>query len=344
MHAGVADHHDLVDVVAGHAGVPARLLDEAVDRVQHLGAERNELLLVELRVGDARHEIAAVHGLGIDAADRGELLPGFQMQERPDDAGGADVERHAVGVLGGVSGLDVDDSIVERGDGELAALLAQLPGNLAHRGERDMPVDRDTQGRQHLREIGRLAMLFTRRVRGNDVLRHPRVDRESRAVRNPAAGQDLVTCLGLRGQRHDLAVGDRTGLAAEPEALLHLLVAELEGVLQGGRRDVAGQDLATAAPASTARAARGVHADARRPGGVEQRGVASHPRPAHDRRVVGVDEADFDAVDVRLLHRAPVLVSRSCSRSFNAVSDCAFGEPDLLHCGARIPPLRIRRA
>ena len=124
VHARIADHHDLVDVAGGDAGVRARLLDEAVDRVQHLGAQGDELLLVELRVGDARHEVPAVDGLGIDAADRRELLAGLQVHQRADDAGGADVERHAVGVFRGVPGLDVDDLAVERGDGERAALLA----------------------------------------------------------------------------------------------------------------------------------------------------------------------------------------------------------------------------
>ena len=138
VHAGVADHHDLVDVVAGNAGVRATPpVMKPLIAFSHLGAERDELLLVELRVGDARHEIAAVHGLRIDAADRGELLPGLQVQERPHDAGGSDVERHAVDVLGGVPGLDVDDSTVERGDRELAALLAQLPGDLPQRRDRE---------------------------------------------------------------------------------------------------------------------------------------------------------------------------------------------------------------
>ena len=327
VHAGVADHHDLVDVLARNSRGPARVLDEAVDGVQHLGAQGNELLLVELRVGDARHQIAAVHGLRIDAADRGELLSGLQMQERSDDAGGADVERHAIGMLRGIAGFHVDDAAVERGDGELASLLAQLPGDLPHRRDRDAPVDRGVDGRQHLCEIGCLAVLLARGARGDDVLRHARVDREARAARNPAAGQDLVARLRLRRQRHDLAVGDRTGLAAEPEALLHLLVTELEGILHGGRRNIAGEDLAAAAPASTARAAGGVHADARGLRGVEQRDAALHPHPAHRRRVVGIDEANLDVVAVRFLHRASVLVSRSRFKKSCAISGIDSARP-----------------
>ena len=336
VHAGVADHHDLVDVLAGHSGDAARVPDEAVDRVQHLGAERDELLLVELRVGDARHEVAAVHGLRVDAADRGQLLPGLQVQERPHDAGGADVERHAVGVLGGVPGLDVDDAAVERGDRELAALLAQLAGDLAQRRDRDAPVDRGVDGRQHLREIGGLAVLLARGARGDDLLYHAGVDREPRAVRGSAverlrpgrvaAGQDLVPRLRLRRQGHHLAVGDRAGLAAETEALLHLLVAELEGVLHGGRGDVAGEDLAAAAPASAARAARGIHGDARRPGRVEQRGAASDTRA---RRTAfassGSTKPTSNSVALRLLHRA-LLVS-------------SFREP-LCRFGCRLGPTR----
>ena len=348
VHAGVADHHDLVDVVAGYAGVRARLPDEAVDRVQHLGAERDELLLVELRIGDARHEVAAVDGLGVDAADRGQLLAGLKMQERPHDAGGADVERHAVGVLGGVSGLDVEDAAVERGDRELAALLAQLPGDLPQRRDWNTAVDRRVDGRQHLSEIGGLAVLLARGARGDDLLLHAGVDREPRAVRGPAverirpgraaAGQDLVSRLRLRRQGHHLAVGDRAGLAGEPKALAHLLVAELEGVLHGGRRDVAGEDLASAAPAAAPGSARGVHGDARRPGGVKQRGAASDTRPAHRLRAVGVDEADLDSVAVRFLHRAPILASRN-------VSKCSVGlrlRPTALR--PRHPPMRSQES
>ena len=52
---------------------------------------------------------------GLDAADRGELLAGLEVQERSDDAGGADVERHPVEIPGRVTGFDVDDATVERG-------------------------------------------------------------------------------------------------------------------------------------------------------------------------------------------------------------------------------------
>ena len=144
-------------------------------------------------------------------------------------------------------------------------------------------------------------MLLARGARGDDLLPHAGVDREPRAVRGSAverirpgraaAGQDLVSRLRLRRQGHHLAVGDRAGLAGEPEALLHLLVAELEGVLHGGRRDVAGEDLAPAAPASAARAAGGVHGDARRPAASS----SEAPRRMCARRtafaIFGVDEA-----------------------------------------------------
>ena len=53
VHAGVADHDNLVDVVAGHAGLGASLPDESVHGIQHLGPQGDELLLVELCVGDA---------------------------------------------------------------------------------------------------------------------------------------------------------------------------------------------------------------------------------------------------------------------------------------------------
>ena len=310
VHARVADHHDLVEVVAGDAGAGARFLDEVVDRVQHLGAQGGELLLVELGVGDARHEVAAVDGLGVDAAHRGQLLPGIEVHERPHDAGGADVERHAVGVPGGVAGLDVDDPAVEGGDGQRAALLAQLPGDLAHHRERDAPGGRGIDGRQHLGEIRGLVVLLARDVRDDDVLLHARVEREAGAVHHSgagriAAGEDLVARLGLRRQGHDLAVGHRARLAAEPEPLPHLLVAELEGVLHGGRGHVPGEDLAAAAPAAPARAAGRLHADTRRPRRVEQRGAAPDARPAHRLRAVRIDESDFDQVRFRHPVRTP---------------------------------------
>ena len=53
VHAGIADHDNLVDVVAGHAGLGASLPDESVHGIQHLGPQGGKLLRVELRVGDA---------------------------------------------------------------------------------------------------------------------------------------------------------------------------------------------------------------------------------------------------------------------------------------------------
>ena len=81
-------------------------------------------------------------------------------------------KRHAVSVLRGIAGLDVDDPTVECGDRELAALLAQLPGDLPQRRERDTPIDRGVDGRQHLREIRRLAVLLARDARDDDMLLH----------------------------------------------------------------------------------------------------------------------------------------------------------------------------
>ena len=195
-------------------------------------------------------------------------------------------------------------------------------------------------------------VLLARDVRDDDVFLHARVEREAGAVHDRGAGrtgpgQDLVARLGLRRQGHDLAVGHRARLAAEPEPLLHLLVTELEGVLHGGRGHVAGEDLAAAASAAPARAARGVHADTRRLRRVEQRGAALDAHPAHRPPAVGGDEANFD--EARLRHPAQTHASRgsftSASASFTACT-ASRPQPSAPHSSAHswvvgAPPTRI---
>ena len=128
------------------------------------------------------------------------------------------------------------------------------------------------------------------------------------------------------GSGNDFAIGHRAGLATEAEPLLHLLVTELESVLHGGRGYVAGEDFATAAPAAPARAARGVHADARRLRSVEQGGAALDPHPAHRLHAAGIDETDSDAV--RLRHRAQAHASRGSFTSFSAsFTACTASRP-----------------
>ena len=139
--------------------------------------------------------------------------------------------------------------------------------------------------------------------RVDDVLLDSRIDCQTRAARSGGAGQDLVPRLRLRRQGHDLAVRHGPGLAAEPEPLLHLLVAELDRVLHGGRRNVAGENLAAATAAAPARPAGGVHRDARSLGGVEQRCATRDPNPPDGIRIAGIGESDLDAAVVgRSLH------------------------------------------
>ena len=205
MHARVADDHDLVDVLGGHLGLVARFLHEPVDRGQHSSLELLERLGIELGEGDTRHQIAAVHRLWIDAADGGELLAGGEVEQEPHDACRADVERHAVPVHGRVAGLDIEDALVEDGDGQDPVGIAQQGRNFAEKVERNLGAHPPSQRGQDLLDIRRLVMLLGRQACLDQPLVDARVER-GLLPEDVRAGQDLVPPLRDGRNHHDRAV------------------------------------------------------------------------------------------------------------------------------------------
>src|SRR3989449_9414951 len=111
MHASVADDDDLVDPLREHSGLAADLLDVLVQEADDPGVELSQIAGVELREGDARHEVAAEDRLGIEARDRRELLARLELDQRRHHAGRADVDREAELHPGGVSALDRKDPL-----------------------------------------------------------------------------------------------------------------------------------------------------------------------------------------------------------------------------------------
>ena len=273
VHAGVAGDHDFVDMSRGDPGLPASLLDEVVDGGQGTCPQGRQLLLVELREGDSRHQVAAVDRLRVDAADRRKLLAGREIDEAAHDARGSDVERHAVHVPGGVAGFDVDDPAAERGDGQGAAALAQSGGDLADHREGNLRLDPVAQLAEDLLDVGALVVLLDGCAGANDVLLHSGVDGRRAGGATGAGRQELMAGFRLGRHRPDRAVGDHPGLAREAESLADLIVAELHGVLHRRRRDVAPEHLHAAAPAPSPRAAGSDDFNPRHSGRVQERRV-----------------------------------------------------------------------
>ena len=297
VHAGVADDHHLVHVAKFDTGLGAGLLGVAVDRVQHLGAQGLQLLGRELGVGDARHQIAAIDRLRVDAADRGQLRAGLQVHQRADDAGGADVESHAVLLAAGVAGLDIDDFAVEAGDREPPALGAQRAGQFAQQFERhrDLGVEAEREG--HLLQVRGLVVLVVRGLGLDETFLDARIEPDPMGgLDAPGPHQELVPDLGLGRGHHDPAIGDHLGLAGQAEALVHLVMAELDLVHDGRRRQVAVEHLdpATAALAAPAAGRRQLE-----PGGLSdlEEGLADGRGPLSVRGLSGrIDEGDGHAV------------------------------------------------
>ena len=93
VHARVADHDHLVDPLGEHAGVRAELLHVLVQEPDDPRLELAQVPGIELREGDARHEVGAEHGLRVQARDGGELLARLELHEGGHHARGADVHR-----------------------------------------------------------------------------------------------------------------------------------------------------------------------------------------------------------------------------------------------------------
>jgi hypothetical protein len=134
-----------------------------------------------------------------------------------------------------------------------AAFLAQQAGQAAQDRGRDIAGQPLSVGRAHLVPVRGLVVLVVGR-RGLDVA-FLDAGIEAHARSELAGGEDLVAGLRLRRRQQDGAVGDDPGLAGQPEALVHLLVAELDLIGDSRRRHVALEDLDAAGPAAPARPA-----------------------------------------------------------------------------------------
>ena len=91
MHARIADHHHLIDVLGEYTRLADDLPHVLVQEPSDAGVELAEIGWIVLSEGNPRHEVTAEGGLRIQARDRGELLAGFQVDERGDDACRPDV-------------------------------------------------------------------------------------------------------------------------------------------------------------------------------------------------------------------------------------------------------------
>ncbi len=83
-------------------------------------------------------------------------------------------------------------------------------------------------------------MLVVRGFGLDEALLHARIETDPvRGLGRAGADQDLMPDLGPGRGDHDPAVGDHLGLAGQAEALVDLVVAELDLVHDGRRRQVA---------------------------------------------------------------------------------------------------------
>src|SRR5437667_99778 len=266
VHARVADDHNLVDPLGQHARLAADLLDVLIEQPDDPRVELAEVARVELGEGDPRHEIAAEHRLWIEARDRPELLARLELDERADDAGGADVygepELHPRGVAAPDGEPPLAARRGERRDGDARGVVAQRPRQPLQHREADVRR-RHAEGGRELLEVGGLVVLLTRQADLHDLLPDPRVERDATHSDDARPGtQDLKRAL-LEGRRdldgHGLA---RHALAREPVALADLIVTELDLVHDRRGRHRAGDELDSAGGAPAPASARGGDVDA----------------------------------------------------------------------------------
>ena len=266
VHARVADDDDLVDPLGQHARLAADLLDVLIEQPDDPRVELAEVARVELGEGDPRHEIAAEHRLWIEARDRPELLARLELDERADDAGGADVHGEPELHPRGVAALDGEHPLAarrgERRDGDARGVVAQRPRQPLQHREADVRR-RHAEGGRELLEVGGLVVLLARQADLHDLLPDPRVERDATHSDDARPGtQDLKRAL-LEGRRdldgHGLA---RHALAREPVALADLVVTELDLVHDRRGRHRAGDELDSAGGAPAPASARGGDVDA----------------------------------------------------------------------------------
>ena len=235
MHAGIADDDDLVDPLREHARITADLLDVLVQETHDAGLELAEIAGVELGEGDARHQIAAEDGLGIEARHRRQLLAGGQLHEGGHHAGGAHVHGEAEGEEMGVARLHGENAPAERRHRGLALVAAQgLGQRLQHlvRAVLGAPSD----GGEERFEIRGLVVLLGGKGDADECLVDARLDGHGHGRAGRPLGAEDLEAPVVHGRR-DLH-GDRVRhatLAGEAIALAHERVAELELVHDRGR-------------------------------------------------------------------------------------------------------------
>jgi hypothetical protein len=178
VHAAVADDHRLVDPLGRHAGLAADLGHVLVEQPHDPRGELAEVAGIELGEGDARHEVTAEDRLGVEAGDRGQLLTRFQLEQRGDHRGGADVDGQAELHAGGVAALDGQDVPRAGGHGDGAVLFAQGRGQAGQHAGADVPGG-EPHGRHQLLDIGRLVMLLARERDLDDLLGDAGVEGEA---------------------------------------------------------------------------------------------------------------------------------------------------------------------
>ncbi len=271
MHAGVADDHHLVDPLGEHAGLAGDLLDMLVEQADDAGLQLAEVARVELGEGDARHQVAAEHCLGVEARDRRELLARLELHQGGDHAGGADVDGEAELVERGVVGLDREDVPAEGGHGDEAVAIAERRGQALEQRGGDV-LHRAARGGHQGLDVGGLLVLVLGQDDRHRALADARVDRDRLGrARGALPAQDLEGGVVERGGDLD---GHRLGhrpLAREPVALAHQRVAQLQLVHDGRRGRGARDQLDPARGASTAPAAGGGDVDPRGVGRFQDR-------------------------------------------------------------------------
>ena len=256
VHHRVADDRDLVDPLREDAGALEKLGDLLVQERDDPRLKLPQVRRIPLDEGDAGHEVAAERRLRVQAGHGRHHLARGQLEEARHHARRSHVDGEAEGHGRRIAALHGERMVREGDDGDLALGVAEDAREGADHVERD-GLGSDSGDARELFEIGGLGPFAPGEVDMDEALPHAGLHLDTR-TRHRVVGdaEDLERPLVERGRHAHRRRLDRRRLAGEAVAFADEVVAELELVVDGGRRRRALHELDAARRAAAAPAAR----------------------------------------------------------------------------------------
>ena len=161
LHAAIADKRHFVNLLRINVGLLAQVFDQIVERGADALMQTPQTRLALPRKGNARHHVAAVHGLPVQGRRNRNFAAGMQIEQISRHRCRADVNGDAVKLLAGVARLNGNDGILPARDRQRGRHVRTRGGKLPHSrkvngGDLQSGLACANKRRAQFLEIGRL--------------------------------------------------------------------------------------------------------------------------------------------------------------------------------------------